>query len=196
MMRKLRDMCWEAMALSLVLSMNVSAATLARQCGAIGIVTYDPLPAQTVPAVMLARQCGAVGIVTYDPAETQTTGVPVPYAWLDSYVTGVAHTSEAYETSAMSTAANGRKVWECYVLGLDPEVATNDFRIVSIELVDDKPKVEWEPKTNRWTGAEIQAVLKGAERLEGPWAEVPEDGGSPGTARPTMRFFKVVVELP
>ena len=25
MMRKLRDMCWEAMALSLVLSMNVSA---------------------------------------------------------------------------------------------------------------------------------------------------------------------------
>ena len=28
----------------------------------------------------------------------------------------------------------------------------------------------------RWTGAEIQAVLKGAERLEGPWAEVPEDG--------------------
>jgi len=52
-----------------------------------------------------------------------------------------------------------------------------------------------------WTGAEIQAVLKGAETLEGPWEDVPE-GGSPGqlapplTARPTMRFFKVVVELP
>jgi len=73
--------------------------------------------------------------------------------------------------------------------------ATNDFRIVSIELVDGKPKVEWEPKTNRWTGAEIRAVLKGAATLEGPWAEVPEDGGSPGTARPTMRFFKVVVEV-
>jgi len=40
---------------------------------------------------------------------------------------------------------------------------------------------------------EIQAVLKGAERLVGPWAKVPECGSS-GTARPTMRFFKVVVE--
>jgi len=68
--------------------------------------------------------------------------------------------------------------------------ATNDFRIVSIEIVDGKPRVEWEPKTNRWTGAEIQAVLKGAERLEGPWAEVPEGGN------PAYRFFKVVVELP
>ena len=31
-------------ALSLVLSMNASAATLAQQCGAFGIVTYDPHP--------------------------------------------------------------------------------------------------------------------------------------------------------
>ncbi len=95
-----------------------------------------------------------------------------------------------------SATANGRKVWECYALGLDPAEATNDFRIVSIEMVDGTPKVEWEPKTNRWTGAEIRVVLKGAERLDGPWAEVPEDGGSPGTARPIMRFFTVVVEVP
>ena len=78
-------------------------------------------------------------------------------------------------------------------MGLDPTDATDDFRIVSIELVDGEPKVEWEPKTNRWTGAEIQAVLKGAESLERPWDEVPEEGGSPGTPRPTLRFFKVVV---
>jgi len=68
------------------------------------------------------------------------------------------------------------------------------FRIVSIELVYGKSKAEWEPKVNRWTGAEIQAVLKGAERLEGPWVDVPEEGGSPRTARPTIQFFKVVVE--
>ena len=61
---------------------------------------------------------------------------------------------------------------------------------MQIELVDGKPKVVWEPKVNCWTGAEIQAVLKGAERLEGPWAEVPEDGET------AFRFFKVVVELP
>ena len=58
---------------------------------------------------------------------------------------------------------------------------------MSIEIVDGEPKVEWEPKVNRWMGAEIQAVLKGAERLEGPWEDVPEGGGSPGTARPTGR---------
>ncbi len=40
---------------------------------------------------------------------------------------------------------------------------------MQIELVDGKPKVVWEPKVNCWTGAEIQAVLKGAERLEGTW---------------------------
>ena len=57
-------------------------------------------------------------------------------------------------------------------------------------LRDGKPKVEWEPKTNRWTGAEIQAVLKGAERLEGPWVEVSAGGN------PAFMFFKVVVELP
>ena len=98
--------------------------------------------------------------------------------------------------AADALAANGRTAAECYALGLDPALATNDFRIVSIEIVDGKPRVEWEPKTNRWTGAEIPAVLKGAERLAGPWEDVPEDGGSPGTARPTMRFFKVVVDLP
>ena len=67
---------------------------------------------------------------------------------------------------------------------------TVDFRIVSIELVDGKPKVEWEPKTNRWTGAEIKATLKGAAELKGPWADVPAGGN------PEFRFFKVAVEGP
>ena len=59
-----------------------------------------------------------------------------------------------------------------------------------IQLVGGTPKVEWEPKTNRWTGAEIRAVLKEAASLEGPWAEVSAGGN------PTFRFFKVVVEGP
>ena len=82
---------------------------------------------------------------------------------------------------------------ECYVLGFDPTDATNDFRIVSIEIVDGEPKVEWEPKVNRWTGAEIQAVLKGAESLDGEWKAVE---GVTMEEKAAMRFFKVVVELP
>ena len=86
---------------------------------------------------------------------------------------------------------------ECYALGLDPTDVTNDFRIVSIEMVDGKPKVEWEPKTNRWTGAEIRTVLKGAASLAGPWEEVDVSvGGGLGEAALPMRFFKVEVVLP
>ena len=92
---------------------------------------------------------------------------------------------------ADARAANGRTATECYALGLDPTDATNDFRIVSIEMVDGKPKVEWEPKVNRWTGAEIQAVLKGAATLDGEWKAVEE---ATAAEKAAMRFFKVVVE--
>ena len=57
-------------------------------------------------------------------------------------------------------------------------------------MVDGKPKVEWEPKTKRWTGAEIPAVLKGAEALEGEWQTVTEEN------KAGFRFFRVVVEVP
>ena len=72
-------------------------------------------------------------------------------------------------------------------------ICDNDFRVVSIEMVDGEPMVEWEPKVNRWTGAEIQAVLKGAERLDGEWKAVE---GATAAEKAAMRFFKVVVELP
>ena len=126
-------------------------------------------------------------------------------AWLDEVTwtptSGLAAWLAERNLTADAVSANGRTAAECYALGLDPALATNDFRIVSIEMVDGEPKVEWEPKVNRWTGAELNAVLKGAPTLDGPWEDVPV-GGSPGrlapplTARPTMRFFKVVVELP
>ena len=69
---------------------------------------------------------------------------------------------------------------------------TDDFRIVSIEIVDGEPKVELVPKVNRWTGAEIQVVLKGAATLEGPWKTVE---GATAAEKAAMRFFKVVVEV-
>ena len=72
-------------------------------------------------------------------------------------------------------------------------MATNDFRIVSIGLVDGNPKVEWESKTNRWTGAEIQAELKGAATLDGEWKAVE---GASAAEKAAMQFFMVVVEVP
>ena len=197
-MRKLRIVCYGlgVAALSLLLSVNASAATLARQYGAFGIVTYDSIPVPMAPAGMLARQCGAFGIVTYDlppVTETQTTPVPVPYAWLDVHVPGVAHESEAYETSAKATAANGRPVWACDAGGLDPQVATNDFRIVSFPMkADGTPNlagIVFEPPQAQWNVPATYKV-KGAATLAGPWRDVPAGGN------PAYRFFKVEVVLP
>ena len=155
---------------------------------------------QVVMAMPLGVRLAAWSVFTPDMVMVEVTGgdrVSVPAGWLSAWPEILSSAGGDLTAALRSTAANGkRSVAECYALGLDPTDATNDFRIVSIEMVDGKPKVEWKPKVNRWTGAEIRAVLKGAERLEGPWVEVPEDGGSPRTARPTMRFFKVVVELP
>jgi len=98
----------------------------------------------------------------------------------------------AFAGVASALAANGRTAAECYALGLDPAEATNDFRIVSIDFEDGKSKVEWEPKVNRWTGAEIQVVLKGAESLDGVWHEVDKASEE---CKAKFRFLKVVVEL-
>ena len=58
-------------------------------------------------------------------------------------------------------------------------------------MVDDKPKVEWEPKTNRWTGAELNATLKGAANLNDTvWQTVTDEN------RESFRFFKAEVTLP
>ena len=59
-------------------------------------------------------------------------------------------------------------------------------------MVDGEPKVEWEPKVNRWTGAELNAVLKGTATLDGEWKSVE---GATAAEKAAVRFFKVVVEV-
>ncbi len=124
---------------------------------------------------------------------TRTTEVPVPYVWLNAHDPDAGDEYEAYEASAKASAANGRKVWECYVLGLDPEVATNDFRITSFPMkADGTPDfggMTVEPPPNLWNVPATWKV-KGAATLEGPWGDVPVEGNS------AYRFFKVEVVLP
>ena len=133
-------------------------------------------------------------------AYTHTTVVPVPYAWLRAHVPGVADEYEAYEAAAKATAANGRlSVVECYVVGLDPEIATNDFKIISFPMkadgTPDFANVAFDPPQAQWNVPDAPVTWKGAATLEGPWRTVTEEvgrgvspsrGGSPGTARPTM----------
>ena len=104
--------------------------------------------------------------------------------------------SENTTRAATDTAANGRKVWECYALGLDPEdnSATNDFKITSFPLkADGTPDLEhivFEPPQARWNVPATYKV-KGAAELKGAeWTEVTEEN------KAGFRFFKVMVELP
>ena len=72
------------------------------------------------------------------------------------------------------------------------EKSSLDYARLHVKLLDGEPtKVEWEPKVNRWTGAEIQAVLKGTATLDGEWKSVE---GTTAAEKAAMRFFKVVVE--
>ena len=128
---------------------------------------------------------------------THTTVVPVPYAWLVAHDPDVVDEYEAYEAAAKKTAANGWMVWECYALGLDPQVATSAFRIASFPMkadgTPDWTNVTFDPPQEQWNVPDAPVVWKGAATLEGPWRTVKAEEGSPGTARPTKRFFKAVV---
>ena len=50
----------------------------------------------------------------------------------------------------------------------------------------------WVPKVNRWTGAELNAVLKGAATLDGERKAVE---GATAAEKAAMGFVKVVVEV-
>jgi len=126
---------------------------------------------------------------------TRTTEVPVPYAWLTAHDPDVVDEYEAYEASAKKTAANGRKVWECYVVGLDPQ-EMDEFKISAFPMkADGTPDLEniaVDPPKAQWNVPGARAVVKGATTLDGEWKAVE---GATAAEKAAMRFFKVVVEV-
>lgn len=121
--------------------------------------------------------------------------VRVPQAWLARHAIALAaHNGNAAEY-LHSAAANGRKVWECYVLGLDPE-EKDDFRITSFPMkadgTPDLQNITMHPAHSDWNLSEAQPKLKGAARLGGgaEWQTVTDENQS------TFRFFRFEVVLP
>lgn len=129
-------------------------------------------------------------------AYTHTTEAPVAYAWLMAHDPDVVDEYEAYETAAKKTAANGRKVWECYVVGLDPSDAQADFRIVEFPMnADGTPNFDnilVDPPQEQWNVPGAQPVLKGKATLDDPgdWLKVTDEN------KADMRFFRMDVQLP
>ena len=145
------------------------------------------------------EDCIWVGGFGWESAEpyTHTTEVSVPYSWLRTHDPDVVDEYAAYEASAKKTAANGRmSVAECYLVGLDPQSATNDFKITSFPLKADGTP-DWDailagidPPQSKWNVSGARPVIKGAASLDAEFVPVTEGN------KANFRFFKVEVVLP
>ena len=92
-----------------------------------------------------------------------------------------------YETAATSTAANGMKVWECYVAGLDPTNENSHFE-AKIEMKEGMPVVSWSPNLNEKEETRVYTIYGKGSLDDG------EDWTSPTNS--LHRFFKVGVQMP
>ena len=133
------------------------------------------------------EDCAWLGRFSWNPADVAVDAgkdktVTVPGVWL----------GKRTMRAATDVAANGRRVWECYLLGCDPEKAADDFRIASFEVVDGVPAFTFS-HTRDGSGVSFEPRIRilGKARLDdAAWTEMPEGGD------PALRFFKAEVALP
>ena len=133
------------------------------------------------------EDCAWLGRFSWNPADVAVdTGkgrtVTVPGTWI----------GKRTMRAATDVAANGRRVWECYLLGCDPEKAADDFRIASFEVVDGVPAFTFS-HTRDGSGVSFEPrirILGKAHLDDAAWTEMPEGGD------PALRFFKAEVALP
>ena len=157
-----------------------------------GVVVDETEGRISIPADR-ARQV-SVEVVPF--LETTTTPVPVPCEWLDGFPALLAACGGSYESFANSTnAANGRAVWECYVLGLTPDGA-RDLRITSFPMkadgTPDLDRLTFDPPQSEWRLTNAVPVIQGRSSLSAgdSWRDVPSGGDN------TLFFFRVRVALP
>ena len=115
--------------------------------------------------------------------------------WLLLYPKLAALSGGDIVTAAKMTAANGcRTVGECYALGINPEDPNDDLKIADFEMKDGKPVITLN-HTEDGSGNSFLPRVKTVGKADlsdvtEEWREVPEDGD------PSMRFFRVEVEMP
>ena len=121
--------------------------------------------------------------------------VRIPSDWIDeNAASALAKSNGDHEAAANATAANGiNKVWECYVAGISPTDETARFE-ATIEIVDGKPVVRWNPPLSAEEEAKRTRKILGRRSLDDPngWQDVT-NVNDPDAAG--YRFFKVSVEM-
>lgn len=146
------------------------------------------------------EDCIWVRNIVWMPELTCTTEVPVEFSWIRERFGDLGNYYYDYEEKAKETAANGHKVWECYVAGEDPMDRESRFTATIKMGADGKPIVSWKPPLNGEAadGAGIREGVRsysvyGKQSLDdaaGEWTPVAE-----GNER-DYRFFKVRVGMP
>jgi len=134
--------------------------------------------------------CIWVRNIVWRPEFTCTTEVPVELAWIKEKYGDLGSYYYDYEDKAQETAANGHKVWECYVAGENPTDALSKFTPL-IEMSDGTPVISWRPDLNEGKGkiGKRTYSILGSTDLEN-WDVVPDGQES------DYNFFKVTVEMP
>ena len=146
------------------------------------------------------EDCAWVDAVAWTPAGITIDmgggkSVTVPQTWIEAHENLVRNNGGSVSAALQATAANGRmSVAECYVVGVDPESTTNDFKITSFPLkADGTPDLEnivFDPPEAKWNVEGARPVVKGTASLDGEWQAVTEEN------KAGFRFFKVEVVLP
>ena len=125
-------------------------------------------------------------VVEQGPFSTETTPVPVPHAWLDRFPERLAAHGGDYEAFGNAQADNGRPVWACYVAGLTPTNAVEDFRVF-ISMEGDRPRLSWSPTSGPDGEARVYTVWGKTNLTDTAWHSPTNDAS---------RFFRVHVSLP
>jgi hypothetical protein len=136
--------------------------------------------------------------VVWTPASVDITidvgdgkNVVVPASWIDKYDSLVAAAGGDKAAALLRPAANGRKVWECFMLGVDPTKADDDFKITRFWMEGGEPKFEFSHSTDGAGNSFAPRIkTKGKAKLSDGWRDVPAGGD------PSFRFFTVEVMLP
>ena len=94
-------------------------------------------------------------------------------------------------TGKKDASGNPLFVWQDYVSGTDPTDLNSLFR-VSVEMVDGRPVITWEPELPPEEAAKRKYTVYGSTELGGDWYNVDE---APTKMKPNLRFFKAGVEM-
>lgn len=118
---------------------------------------------------------------------TDSGKVSIPKTWFaDECPSILQENGNDHTLTALATAANGYKVWECYVAGISPTNAVARFT-AQIEVKNGVPWVTWSPNLNT-NGIVRNYTVLGKTNL------TDSDDWAPTNS--VHRFFKVKVEIP